>query len=98
MIFRLAVTFGGCVCFLTACGTVSTRTSLKTELSDDFPPVYPATYVDTGLITAPCRSSFSGSAGKKAGACFCGLLDLPISLATDTLLLPYDLVVSASTD
>jgi uncharacterized protein YceK len=80
----------------TGCGTIATRTSWRNELSDDFPPVYAATYVDGGLITAPCRSAFEGSAGKKAGVCVVGVIDLPLSLAIDTLLLPYDAISSAA--
>ena len=75
---------------------MTTRTGLRHEFSDPFPPVYAATYVDGGLITAPCRRSFDGSVGKKAGACIVGVIDLPISLAIDTILLPYDAISSAA--
>ena len=85
----------GCVCACTGCGTVATR-AMRSEFSDKFPAVYPATYCDVGLISAPCRSSFSGSAGKKAGACIVGIIDLPISVAVDTLLLPYDVITAAA--
>ena len=63
-----------------------------------FHPYMPLPDVDGSLMTAPFRSSFEGSAGKKAGACLVGIIDFPISIAIDTLLLPYDVIRSASND
>jgi len=98
MKLELTLFLVGCACVFTGCGTAATRTGAKSEFSNKFPPVYPATYVDAGFISAPCRSGFTGSAAKKTGACIMGLIDLPISLATDTLILPYDIYKVISTE
>ena len=81
--------------FLLGCGTLTAR-AYRSEFSDDFWPVYPATYCDVGLVSAPFRPMEEVSPGRRVGMCVIGIFDLPISLATDTLLLPYDIYVLAS--
>ena len=80
---------------LVGCGTLTTR-ALRSEFSDEFPPVYAAVYCDAGLLSAPCRPMDDVGAGKRTAMCVAGLFDLPISLAFDTLLLPYDIYVVSS--
>ncbi len=81
------------VFLLSGCGTWAARVG-RGELTDEFWPVYPATYCDVGFASAPFRPMDEVSNGKRAGMCVIGILDFPISVATDTLLLPYDICVS----
>jgi uncharacterized protein YceK len=94
---HLKMTLGPILCLFacasSGCATVIGRMGVYGK-PPDVPPVYPATYCDVTWMTAPCRSSFEGSAGKKAAACAIGTIDLPISLAIDTLLLPLDAVMA----
>ena len=95
MNMKTSFLLGACLLLLTGCGTIATRTSTRNMISDTLPAVYAATSIDAGLISATSRPEF-GSAGKRAAASIAGLIDLPISIATDTLFLPYDLYKSSS--
>lgn len=70
---------------------------MRGEISEHLPPVYAATYLDGVLVSAPFHKQvLPGSAGHSAGMCVLGVVDLPISLAFDTILLPYDAISSAA--
>ena len=59
--------------------------------SDKMPRYYPATYLDADTISGAFSSSPpSISVGERVIFCVGGVIDLPISIVTDTLLLPYD--------
>lgn len=88
--FRLLkITFPLALMVLVAgCGTVIGRTGIgDMAYGEKIPRYYPATYVDGCLIS---ESSPNASDGARAFWCVGGIIDMPISLAFDTLLLPYD--------
>jgi uncharacterized protein YceK len=62
--------------------------------SRPFTPVYPATCVDGAIVFGPG----SEEAGNQAGQRIVFFFDFPFSLATDTLLLPYDIYRASSRD
>jgi uncharacterized protein YceK len=76
---------------LSGCGTFIARTAFREESHP--PRYYPATCIDGYGISRPFyRDSYRDSLGPKAVAVSLGsLVDLPISLATDTLCLPLDI-------
>ena len=73
--------------FCSGCGTIISRSGFADMGYDHVPRYYSATFVDSRLIS---DSSPSTSSGARASWCVIGVIDVPISLATDTLLLPYD--------
>lgn len=66
------------VTFGTGCGTLTRNDVKRGHSMYPHSSIYPATYVDIWGSQSPAAPLF--------------LLDLPISLVTDTLLLPYDLL------
>jgi uncharacterized protein YceK len=95
------VAFSGlaAVCFLTGCGTLSRigHCADPTTFHKEFTAFYPATDYDVVIICKAGRSSPFVSGETSPGVGW-GLivpfhtLDLPISLGTDTLCLPWDIV------
>ena len=74
---------------ITGCGTFIARTGNPDAGS--LWRVYPATGVDAALLTAPCNPNEEwGSMSRRFGAAGIGLIDLPISLITDTICFPFD--------
>jgi len=90
-----AIILGGlCV----GCGTVLTRTPARGLASwngDPFPRFYPATCVDGGMIYDPGMEGHD-STGQRTARRIGYFCDLPISLATDTLFLPFDTITALS--
>ncbi|MFA6172798.1 MAG: YceK/YidQ family lipoprotein [Kiritimatiellales bacterium] len=81
---------------LTGCGTFFMRTGWRNELSD-VPRFYPASYMDGVLLIAPCNPNFAEkSMPSRLGMTCIGLVDLPISIVTDTLCIPLDIWVYES--
>lgn len=76
--------------FCSGCGTVVSRTGIHTLSDKPQPRYYPATCWSSRMIAAPAHPE-DGSSGGRAAWCLAGSIDLPISLTTDTLLLPYDI-------
>ncbi len=75
---------------LTGCGTFGARSELRDTMEP--PRYYPATYLDAvvwGKLFDPVKDS-SQILVRIGGACLI-ILDLPISLVTDTLWLPCDI-------
>ena len=75
---------------LSGCATVITRA----YMSDGYASpgcVYPATRMDICVLTAVPRAWRDSSVLEVITAVPCVLLDLPLSLTFDTLLLPYDI-------
>jgi uncharacterized protein YceK len=90
------IIFLSLICICGGCATYLTRISAG-ERAKEVPPVYPATYLDGTLMSAPFQKKvLGGSAVRSAGICVLGVVDLPVSLAFDTLLLPYDAISSAA--
>ena len=50
------------------------------------------------MISAPFQKQPLGWSPKTLGICVVSVVDLPISLAFDTVLLPYDAIISAAKD
>ncbi len=78
--------------FLTGCGTFFARTGWRHEGSG-IPRFYPATYIDGALIVSPTNQHNEGrdSYSRRIGLFGLGLLDLPFSLVSDTLCIPWDI-------
>jgi uncharacterized protein YceK len=75
---------------ITGCGTFIARTGNPD--AGTLWRFYPATGVDGALLTAPCNPNEEwGSMPRRVGATCIGLVDLPISLVTDTICFPFDL-------
>ena len=75
------------------CGTFVERFPLD---SHPKPPIcYPATCFDGQLIAGPFIPDNYETSGfpKLAGCMLIGIVDLPISLAIDTVCIPYDIYV-----
>lgn len=88
----------------TGCGTILARNALTAYDFEDptkriVAPVYPATVIDAGYISASVSGHYGDkkiSAGDRVVVCFGVILDIPISLTTDTLCLPYDIYQASS--
>lgn len=77
---------------LTGCGTFFARTGWRDEASD-IPRFYPAAALDCGMmcIWHNDPSVARKSLWRKLLWSSVGLIDLPISLVTDTVCLPFDI-------
>ena len=74
---------------ITGCATYIARTGNPDARV--LPCFYPATYIDAVLIGAPCNpNSEWGPMRRRLGATCIGVVDMPFSLATDTICLPFD--------
>jgi uncharacterized protein YceK len=84
--FTAAIT----VILFSGCGTIITRSGALGLGSWDsgLPPVYQATVLDTKIAFGPS----SEPVGQQAAQRLAFFIDLPISIAADTLLLPFDLL------
>ena len=91
----LATTLFALTLCLQGCGTIASRSEYR---EPEAWPVYPGTHYDLTGITM----CFSGTAMGTSPSCgqkiamytlvpICLLVDLPISILLDTLLLPYDI-------
>ena len=80
---------------MTGCATVAARSSQHGEKQTS--GVYPATRMDAGMIATPFDPDAKDEpAGRRWGRCGLGLIDLPVSLISDTVCLPYDLLADES--
>jgi uncharacterized protein YceK len=87
--------FFAAVCLLpsTGCGTYMARcTEVDVDVWGD---LYPATQVD--FFTAAGVVAYDAPIAIIPAVWVCSLVDLPFSLATDTLLLPYDVIKNNTT-
>ena len=77
--------------FLSGCGTFMARTPWR-ELGGGLPRYYPATAVSGYCVAMPFLSAERSSKSWQELTLFSamGVVDLPISLVTDTIALPYD--------
>ena len=85
--FTAAIT----VILFSGCGTIITRSGalgVGSWDSGSLPPVYQATILDTMIAFGPS----SEPVGQQAAQRLVFFIDLPISIAADTLLLPFDLL------
>jgi len=78
-----------CALCANGCGTTTAR-QFKGNMAF-FPKCYPATSFDASFISTPFHGS-GHSFGTTLGCCAFGVADLPISIVTDTVLLPYDIL------
>lgn len=77
--------------FLSGCGTFVARTGWRNECSG-IPRYYPATVVDAQIIAAPFNLDAElSSLPRRLFGCLVGIVDLPISLVTDTVCIPLDI-------
>jgi uncharacterized protein YceK len=98
----VAIFVWAAVCFLTGCGTLARVGSYgdPSSLHSEFTAFYPATDYDLVAISTGGRDWLAGhhadtvSGWNLALVVPLHILDLPISLATDTLCLPWDIVVA----
>jgi len=77
----------GCSIVLTGCGSFMARID---EPHGSRSAIYPGTCLDGQLISSPFRGNIDVPPAKRAGSCAFGLIDMPLSVSLDTLLLPYD--------
>ena len=97
MIMKSLKLIAGCILLLCVTGCASTVCVLARSHKIDakVPPFYPATACDLGVAyscifkNAPDGPSFDIWSGKLLWLPF-ALVDVPASLATDTIILPYD--------
>lgn len=86
-----------CLSFLTGCATLIARTPLREMGDADFPRSYPATYMDSmGLVDSfrpngPYKGAFEWPL--RIGSAILLLVDFPISIVTDTICLPLDILL-----
>ena len=73
----------------TGCGTVLTRTGLRGLAGHPYPRFYPATYGDVRMIYDPKVEGYNSTVQRNRRRVML-LFDVPISLTTDTLYLPFD--------
>ena len=75
---------------LSGCGTINARMPLDSTSRTRF---YPATCFDGQMIGAPFIPDNYDTSGfpKLAGCLLMGVIDLPISLVTDTICIPVDI-------
>lgn len=93
----VAVAIGIAIC-APGCATVATRHP-KCGMAETRPALYPATLADVWIMVG--NDPLSAGASKRAPTMlffFAGLIDLPFSLLTDTVCLPYDLWRLATSD
>ena len=96
----VAIFVWAAVCFLTGCGTLARVGSYgdPSSLHSEFAAFYPATDYDLVAISSGGRDWLAGhhadtvSGWNLALVVPLHIVDLPISLATDTLCLPWDIV------
>jgi len=84
---------------LNGCGTFFARSDWRDE-GDGITKFYPATCIDGVLIASPFMPSMYERKPAYVPPLLgiAGLVDLPISLATDTILIPYDAWIYESPD
>jgi uncharacterized protein YceK len=90
-----------CFFLISGCGTYIGRSKQGRFFTYDekVPRCYPATYVDGALIGESFeKKNRDISVGGRCAACLGGVIDLPLSLVIDTLVLPYDLCKSSETN
>ena len=85
---------------LSGCGTLAVRAGFPDEPSD-MPQYYPATVVDAQLVFSPfyllivepteIYEDDLTTLPRALLACLVGVVDLPISLVSDTIYLPWDI-------
>ena len=73
------------IALTSGCGTFAARSGGWVDRSS-LPKFYPATSLDAGMISG----RGAGDDKDKAGWALVGLVDLPFSLVTDTVCLPFD--------
>lgn len=79
------------VTLLSGCGTFIARTDWRHE-GGGIPAFYPASYVDGALLVSSCNPEIDGrSLPRRVGVGLLGVVDLPVSVVTDTLCLPLDI-------
>ena len=89
------------LCFCAGCGTYVARSKNGKFFTygEILPRCYPATYVDGALIGGSFTTQDPDISGAARCASFIGgVVDMPISVVTDTLGLPYDLSKSSETN
>lgn len=93
VVLALILAFFAAICLIPAagCGTYMARVS-DGDISDG--DYYPATQMDYMFVGASFAYDLGGWIPV---VCAASLVDLPFSLATDTLLLPYDLIKNNTT-
>jgi uncharacterized protein YceK len=90
-ILTTCVTFLLWMSCLTGCGTFVARSGMLAAIGGP-PRYYPATCLDaTILVDLVVPEKTSGGFPVRLGRSCLGLLDMPISLVTDTLWLPFDI-------
>jgi uncharacterized protein YceK len=89
MKLSLVLSFCSCAILATGCGSLLGRID-EPMGSRSTPAFFPGAYLDAQFISSPFRKDKDWSAAKKAGLCTIGLIDMPLSVATDTVLLPFD--------
>lgn len=88
---KAALAVAGAAVLCSGCGTIVARSGALAAGSwgsGSVPPVYPATCLDVAVTLGPS----SAPIGKQAAQRLVFFIDLPFSVATDTLCLPFDLL------